>query len=69
MAIAVGPKLLRHINDGRLYAFLGCNTIAYRFGRQIEVARVTRKIGPLCILGRPFSESIDFYIPAPSATS
>ena len=63
MSITISPKLLRHTDD-RLYVYQGFNSIAYRFGRQIKVARVIRSFGPFYLLGPTFLEAIDGYRPA-----
>jgi len=64
MTIAIAPKLLRHYSGG-LYAYRGTNQIAFRFGRQIKVAPVKRRIGPFYILGPTFLERIHVFVPAP----
>lgn len=62
--VVLRPKLLRH-NDGRLYAYRGYNSIAFRFGHQIRIAMVLRRWGPLWFLGPDFFETADAYAPAP----
>lgn len=59
--IKINPKLLRHKEDGNLYAFLGYSELGWRFGSRIHLARVIWSWWIFYWVGNEFSESIDFY--------
>lgn len=58
----IAPKLLVHRATGVLYAYLGYNALAFRFGGQIRVVQVKRVWGPFYRrIGKPFFEGIEYY--------
>lgn len=61
MKIVINPKILRHINDQQLYAYMGHTLLGLRFGNNIHVAKIYKKFLFLYFVGNTFSENMDFY--------